>query len=318
MIARVASGDIRAGARLMRWLDDRAPGAEDALRALYAKTGKANILGVTGNPGSGKSTLTSRLISHYRSLGAKVGVVCVDPSSPFTGGAILGDRIRMNEHAGDSQVFIRSLATRGALGGLSRSTHDTVRVMEVMGYDPILVETVGVGQDEVDIVRLAHTNLVVLVPGLGDDVQAIKAGILEIADIFVVNKADLPGKERLMSELRQLQSLQTEMPAWIPPIVPTVASTGEGLSDVAKAIEAHRAHLVSHGLERERAHRQEDHVLRQILRDRLERMASEALASMGPKEALLDALVSRADDPYGLAERVIAKVTGGRGNEERK
>ncbi|MBI5610317.1 MAG: methylmalonyl Co-A mutase-associated GTPase MeaB, partial [Deltaproteobacteria bacterium] len=217
--AAVLAGDVRAAARLMRLLDDRDPSATEVLRKLYPHTGRARVLGITGNPGSGKSTLTSRLIGKYRALGLKVGVLAVDPSSPFSGGAILGDRIRMMEHAADPGVFIRSLATRGALGGLSRSTADSVHVLDAMGCDVVIIETVGVGQDEIDIVRTAETTVVVLVPGLGDDIQAIKAGILEIADIFVVNKADIDGAERTVADLRGLQMLLSEMPEWLPPIV---------------------------------------------------------------------------------------------------
>ena len=222
--AAILAGNVRAAARLMRMLDDRIDGATATLRALYPHTGRAKVIGITGNPGSGKSTLTARLIGHYRKLGMRVGVLAVDPSSPFSGGAILGDRIRMMEFANDPNVFIRSLATRGALGGLSRSTNDIVHVLDAMGHDVVLIETVGVGQDEIDIVRTADTTVVVLVPGLGDDIQAIKAGILEIADIFVVNKADLDGADRTVGDLRGLQTLMAEMPDWLPPIVRTVAA----------------------------------------------------------------------------------------------
>ena len=197
LAAKVLQGDVRATARLLRDIDDRASGWLDALSDLHPHTGNAFVIGVTGNPGAGKSTLTDQLITRYRRQGLRVGVVAVDPTSPFSGGAILGDRIRMQRHALDREVFIRSLATRGHLGGLSRSTADAVHVLDAWGAKVILVETVGVGQDELEIARLAHTTVVVMAPGLGDEVQAIKAGILEIADIFVVNKADREGSSKL-------------------------------------------------------------------------------------------------------------------------
>jgi LAO/AO transport system kinase len=205
---RVLAGDVRAAARLMRALDDRLPGAEATLRALLPRTGRAYVIGLTGAPGAGKSSLTDRLIARLRASGRKVGVIAVDPTSPFTGGAILGDRIRMQDHALDPEVFIRSLATRGHLGGLSRSTLDLVQVMDAMGKDVVLVETVGVGQDEVEVASLAHTVVVVTVPGLGDDVQAIKAGVLEIADVFAVNKADRDGADRAVRDLQGMLELR--------------------------------------------------------------------------------------------------------------
>ena len=228
--AAVLAGDTRASARLMRMLDDRMPQATEVLRLLYPHTGRAQVVGITGNPGSGKSTLTSRLIGHWRKQGKKVGVLAIDPSSPFSGGAILGDRIRMMEHASDNGVFIRSLATRGALGGLSRSTSDTVHVMDAMGCDVVLIETVGVGQDEIDIVRTAHTTVVVLVPGLGDDIQAIKAGILEIADLFVVNKADHAGESKLVRELLDIAGGRR--------IFETIATQGKGVVELLEGLLA--------------------------------------------------------------------------------
>ncbi|HEY6002023.1 MAG TPA: methylmalonyl Co-A mutase-associated GTPase MeaB [Anaeromyxobacter sp.] len=205
---RVLSGDVRAAARLMRDLDDRLPEAEEALRTLFPRTGRAYVVGLTGAPGTGKSSLTDRLIAHYRAAGKSVGVVAIDPTSPFSGGAILGDRIRMQDHALDPGVFIRSLATRGHLGGLSRSTSDVVQVLDAMGKDLVIVETVGVGQDEIEVASFAHTVVVVAVPGLGDDVQAIKAGVLEIADVFAVNKADREGADRTMRDLQMMLELR--------------------------------------------------------------------------------------------------------------
>ena len=210
---RVLSGDVRAAARLMRDLDDRLPQAEEALRSLFPRTGRAYVVGLTGAPGAGKSSLTDRLIALYRKQGKSVGVVAIDPTSPFSGGAILGDRIRMQDHALDPGVFIRSLATRGHLGGLSRSTSDVVQVLDAMGKDVIIVETVGVGQDEIEVASFAHTVVVVSVPGLGDDVQAIKAGVLEIADVFAVNKADREGADRTVRDLQMMLELRRTVSA---------------------------------------------------------------------------------------------------------
>lgn len=305
---RVRAGEIRAGARLMRWVDDREPLGFALLRRLYPSTGRARIIGVTGNPGSGKSTLTDQLIQTYRKAGRKVGVVAVDPSSPFSGGAILGDRIRMNQHANDEGVFIRSLATRGHLGGLSRSTNDVVAVLDAMGYDVVLLETVGVGQDEIEVVRLAHTSLVVMVPGMGDDIQAIKAGILEIADVFVVNKADREGVHRTVRDLRALQSLvKGSAGTWQPPIVRTVAPKGEGVGALVETVEAHRQHLEQSGEGASRARRSAAHVLESLVRDELVGRMSAAIDAIG-RDALLERLVARDTDPYSEAERILGEL----------
>jgi LAO/AO transport system kinase len=225
-VERVLGGDVRAAARLMREVDDRSPAARAALKALHPHTGRGYIVGITGNPGAGKSTVVDGLIAHYRARGERVGVVAVDPTSPFSGGAILGDRIRMQRHATDDGVFIRSLATRGHLGGLSRSTFDVVAVLDAMGYQRILVETVGVGQDEVDVMKAAHTSVVVTVPGLGDDIQAIKAGILEIADVLVVNKADREGADRTERDLMHMLDLRADGERKEVEILRTIANRG--------------------------------------------------------------------------------------------
>src|SRR4051812_21420213 len=210
LAARIVAGDVRAAARGMRNVDDRVTGYIDLLKEIFPHTGRAFVVGVTGNPGAGKSTLTDRLIERYRASGRKVGVICVDPSSPYSGGAILGDRIRMTRHATDAGVFIRSVATRGHLGGLSRSARDMVRVLDAYGSDVVIVETVGVGQDELEITRTAHSTLVVMAPGMGDEVQAIKAGILETADVFAVNKADRDGADSTMRDLELMIALGSE------------------------------------------------------------------------------------------------------------
>ena len=298
---RVLQGDVRAAARLMRLIDDAQPTAEPELRALFASTGRAQLIGITGNPGAGKSTLVDRLIAHLRGLGKTVGVVAVDPTSPFTGGAILGDRIRMQDHALDPGVFIRSLATRGQLGGLSRATGDCVRVLDAMGKDVVIIETVGVGQDEVEVCRLAHTTVVVVVPGLGDDIQAIKAGILEVADLFCVNKADREGADRTVRDLRQMLELSAKDRDVA--IVKCVASQGEGTAELWSAIDAHY-HLLKAGpglLQRETQRARYE--LIEILRDRMLRAAVERLGSQGAHLDELALRIARRDlDPYSVAE----------------
>src|SRR5688572_17274317 len=237
----VAQGDRRAVARLITLLEAEDPKAEAAAQRLHPRTGRAHVVGVTGAPGTGKSTLVDRLIEALRREGRKVGVVAIDPSSPFSGGAILGDRIRMQSRSTDPQVFIRSMGSRGALGGLSHHAADAVRALDAFGKDVVLVETVGVGQGEVDIVRLADTVVVVLVPNLGDDVQAVKAGIMEIADAFVVNKADLAGADKVAGEVEASLGLAHGRTEWTPPIVRTIAEKGEGVAAVAQAIADHGA-----------------------------------------------------------------------------
>jgi LAO/AO transport system kinase len=302
---RVLAGDVRTAARLMRDLDDRMPGAEEVLKRLYPHTGRARVLGITGNPGAGKSTVVDALIALYRREGRRVGVVAVDLTSPFSGGAILGDRIRMQRHATDPGVFIRSLATRGHLGGLSRSTADVVAVLDAMGFDVVLVETVGVGQDEVEIVSQADTTVVVTVPGLGDEIQAIKAGILEIADVLVVNKADREGTDRTVRDLTYMLELRHSTggdPIDVE-IVRTVATSGQGIDELAHAVERHRA-----GLERDpasRRRRRAEAALAEVLDDRIRRAVAAALAA---HPELIDQLAERTLDPYSAADRLAAAL----------
>lgn len=330
----VLAGNVRMASRLMRLIDDQSPLATEALKLLFPKTGRAWIVGITGSPGAGKSTLTDRLISAFRAEGKRVGVLAVDPTSPFTGGAILGDRIRMQGHATDAGVFIRSLATRGNLGGLSRATGDCLRVMDAMGLEVILVETVGVGQDEIDIAQLAHTTVVVLVPGMGDDIQAIKAGILEVADVFVVNKADLDGADRVVRELRANLELRhaikappmdhdahhrmvrakaegraPEPPAgpeeWEPPIQKVIAAKGTGVDELVAAVKQHQAFLVRTG---EKARREQTRAMTQfltLLRDKLLRAGLERLERQrGKLTDVAQRIAERTADPYALAEEL--------------
>jgi LAO/AO transport system kinase len=328
----VRGGDLRLAARLIRGLDDRLPLARAVLRALWPHTGRAFLLGITGNPGAGKSTIVDSLISHYRQQGQRVGVVAIDPSSPFSGGAILGDRIRMQRHALDDGVFIRSLAARGHLGGLSRSTGEVVAVLDAMGFDTILIETVGVGQGEIDVVAQADTKVVVTVPGLGDEVQAIKAGILEIADVLVVNKADREGADRTVRDLMTMLDLRDKDPAGRPraqkapaspaepmgpgqgldsafapgrdvEIVRTVALRGEGVPELVAAISRHRAATAQAGTARraQRARRE----LREALLDGLGQAIDKKLAENAD---LIEKITCRATDPYTAAECLLKEL----------
>jgi len=305
---RILDGDIRAASRLMRDIDDRIPSAMDALKELYPQTGKAYIVGITGPPGSGKSTIVDKMVDIFRKEGKTVGIVAVDPTSPFTGGAILGDRIRMQRHATDEGVFIRSLATRGNLGGLSRSTQDIVNVMDAMGKDIIIVETVGVGQDEVEIVNTAHTSIVVLVPGMGDDIQAIKAGIIEIGDLFVVNKCEREGAEKVERDLRMVLEMgRKREDGWEPPIFKTEAILGKGIFELVYGIYRHKQVL------------EQGQALETKLRERakatfLEVLKTEVMARFiqkiekdGGWEGILNDLTKRRTDPYSLAEKIMAE-----------
>ncbi len=266
LVDRILDGDRRAASRLMRLVDDRVPEALEAVDVLFKHGGNAYVVGFTGNPGSGKSTLVDRYIQHCRAHDRTVGVIVVDPTSPFSGGAILGDRIRMNRHTMDDGVFIRSVATRGNLGGMSRSTPSIVQIFDAMHFDVIVVETVGVGQDEVDIAAHADTCVVVSVPGLGDEIQASKAGILEVANIFAVNKADRPEAKRLKRELRSMLDLDPAMrdEGWQVQICETVATTGEGTAELYDAVESHAAWMREHGVERDKKRSRYTHLIRLI------------------------------------------------------
>lgn len=310
---KVIEGDIRSASKLMRDIDDRMPDAVADLKSLYAHTGKAYIVGITGNPGAGKSTVVDALIAIYRGQGMRVGVVAVDPTSPFSGGAILGDRIRMQQHALDDGVFIRSLATRGHLGGLSRSTFDVVAVLDAMGYDRILVETVGVGQDEIDVMKSAYTSVVVTVPGLGDDIQAIKAGLLEIADVLVVNKADREGADRTVRDLIHMLDLRGTTTNKEVEILKTIATKGSregsGMAELIESIERHREQTWGGEIGKERARRRAAAYVAELVRGLLTDRAEAAMRAVGGIEEVADEVAERRRDPYTAAEAIVERAT---------
>jgi LAO/AO transport system kinase len=306
-IERLRSGEPLALARAISAVENRAPGWSELLKALFPHTGKARIIGLTGAPGSGKSTLVDQLAKHYRKEKQTVGIIAVDPTSPYTGGAILGDRIRMQDHHADPGIYIRSMATRGSLGGLARATADVATVLDASGRDRILIETVGVGQDEVDIVRLADVTVVILVPGMGDDVQTIKAGIMEIADIFVINKSDRDGAERVEREIRALQSLATRNDGWTPPVVKTVATEGTGTKELADAIMGYEAYLKKENLSFKKNVENWQERLIEMLR---EAMLEKARGQMdgGSVARYAAEIAEHKRDPYTLVEEIVQGV----------
>ena len=312
-IKKICAGDIRAASRLIRDIEDKLPDAKAKIKKLYTHTGKSFIIGITGAPGAGKSTLTDALIAEFRKLSKTVGVLAVDPTSPFTGGAILGDRIRMQRHAEDAGVFVRSLATRGALGGLSQAAGNAIHVMEAMGKDIIIVETVGIGQQEIDIINHAHTVLVVLVPGMGDEIQTMKAGLMEIADVFVINKADRAGARQLQTELSSMLNLSSKTAdGWKPPIVmvgnafdPPVFT--ENTAELAQKIEDHHLYLQQSGQLTERMHRKAMTEIKEALTSCLMEPVMHSLVTDGELEKIAEKIRNRKSDPYTVAEEITEK-----------
>jgi GTPase len=302
---RVLAGDSRAIARAISLVENEDPQAAALVRAIFGKTGRAYVIGVTGPPGAGKSTLVDRMTADIRGRGHTVGVVTVDPTSPFSGGAVLGDRLRMQRHAADEGVFIRSMATRGHLGGLARATGDAALVLDAAGKDIVVIETVGVGQDEVDIIRTADVSIVTLVPGTGDDVQALKAGIMEIADIFVVNKADREGADRLMSAIESNLTLQTYGPGqWRPPILKTIATNGAGVAELVDAIWTFRSH--SEATQSARRHERSAFRLRELIANRFMDHLERGVLRPGELEAMVERVAAREIDPYTAADELLA------------
>jgi LAO/AO transport system kinase len=308
-VEQLRTGDPRPLARAISTVENHAPGWLDLLKALFSYSGHARTIGMTGAPGAGKSTLVDQLAKHYRKENQTVGIIAVDPTSPYTGGAILGDRIRMQEHFSDPGIYIRSMATRGSLGGLARTTADVAMVLDASGRDIVMIETVGVGQDEVDIVRVADITVVILVPGMGDDVQTIKAGIMEIADIFVINKSDHEGAERVEREIRALQSLAIRADNWTPPIVKTVATDGEGVRELASAISDYESYLRKQDLLLRRRTQNWEIRLLEMLRDTLVERARAAMSD-GDLSRWAAQVAENKRDPYSVIEEITQKVIG--------
>jgi LAO/AO transport system kinase len=310
---RVLAGDARAIARAISLVEDEDPSSADLVRAIFGKTGRAYLIGVTGPPGAGKSTLVDRLVSELRHLdgpephGLRIAVIAVDPTSPFSGGAVLGDRLRMQAHAADENVFIRSMATRGHLGGLARATGDAALVLDAAGNDVIIIETVGVGQDEVDIIRTADVSIVTLVPGTGDEVQALKAGIMEIADIFVVNKADREGADRLVSSVEANLALQQySADEWRPPILKTTATTGAGVAALVEAVWNFRAH--SERTQAVRRRTRSEYRLRELVSHRFMEHLERTVLARGELAAIVDRIAARDVDPYTAATDLLGRA----------
>ncbi len=307
---KIVAGEIRAVARLIRDIDDMVPEAREVLKDLYPSTGRAYVVGITGAPGVGKSTLVDQMVAHLRKAEKTVGVLAVDPTSPFSGGAILGDRVRMQRHSMDEGVFIRSMATRGYFGGLTQSTKSAIDVLDAMGKDYILVETVGVGQDEIDIVRSADTTLIVLIPGMGDDIQALKAGILEVGDIFVINKADREGADRTVSDIRLMIEMDEKRyeNGWKPPILTAQAVFDNGIKEILDEVEKHATYLRS-STERQSGIKYEKvrNELTEMIKDRIVRDVLSDLIQSGEFEDAVQLVFQRKLDPYTACDNIVSK-----------
>ena len=321
LVEKVTSGDVRTVARLIRDVDDGMPDVRDALKALYPHTGGAYIIGITGAPGVGKSTLVDQMVAHLRKRGKTVGVLAVDPTSPFSGGAILGDRVRMQRHSLDPEVFIRSLATRGHFGGLTQSTRSAIDILDAMGKDVILVETVGVGQDEVDVMRNVHTTVIVVIPGMGDDIQAIKAGILEVGDIFLINKSDREGTDKTLSDLRlmiEMDQGKFDRGLWKPPILKVQAVFDKGVDVFLDAVDRHAQYLeqTAGGLKSRRSPDRVRQEMVDMIKTRLIEEVLDKLTESGDFDRAVDAIVKGDLDPYTACENLVFPALGGLPAEE--
>jgi len=303
----VLQGNRRSIAKTITLIENNEPEAQKIVSMLYQKTGKAHVIGITGPTGSGKSTLIEKLIRELRKRGKTVGVVAVDPTSPFTGGAFLGDRVRMQEHSTDEGVFIRSMANRNAPGGLAKATKDVIRVLDASGKDVVIVETVGAGQSEVEIIKVAHTVVVVLAPGLGDDIQAIKAGIMEIGDIFAVNKADRQNANKAISDIQAMLEMDTEKTGWKPSVLKTTALTGEGITELLAIIEEHKEYLKMGALEANRKEKVETE-LTEAIKQKIAESIIEDLKRKGEWKKLTQEILARETDPYSAADMLLKKA----------
>lgn len=309
LLQRFENGDVRALAQLITKVENRSDDSLAILKKIFPKSGKARIIGVTGSPGSGKSTLVDKLALYYRQTGESLGIVAVDPTSPYTGGAILGDRIRMQAIETDPQVFIRSMATRGQLGGLAATTTEVVTVLDASGKNPVIVETVGVGQDEIDIVKLADVSIVILVPGMGDDIQALKAGIMEIADIFVINKCDRPGAEKVERAIQAMLALSPKLDdGWEPPIVRVTATEGAGIEELSQSIAECHNFFQNQTVESERRRESTRNRLVKLMQDRIVSNVLENAFPGDDLEEIIDAISRREKDPYSVVEELIDRL----------
>ena len=310
MIDKALSGDVRAMARIISEVENDTSRSDEIMRSIYPHTGKAQIIGVTGSPGSGKSTLVNRMITEFRAQGKTVGIIAVDPSSPFSGGAILADRIRMQEHSGDSGVYIRSMGSRGSLGGLSKSTYEGALILDACGKDVVIIETVGVGQSEIDVVKIADTVCLVLVPGMGDDMQIMKAGIMEIADVFVINKSDREGADKIASEVRLMVKMFHDEKSWIQPINMTSAYKGTGLEELVQTINKHKEHMETSDEGSYRLKKRLQWEVEEIISRNIAKM-TESTWRQKQNGDVMNRLIRRETDPYSIAEDVLKEIFGG-------